>query len=70
MGVAVRVRGEGEGFLLDGGEHIRNGVALEGQATPHPHVQTHPCRPHIHLTSHSCSTSESYQVAKMKEDKF
>ena len=59
MGVAVRVGGKGEGLLLDGSEHVRNGVPLEGQAPPHPHVQTHPCCPNIHLPNRSCTPSES-----------
>ena len=65
MGVAVRVRGKGKGLLLDGVEHVRNGVPLEGQAPPHPHVQTHSCCPNIHLPSHSCTVSESFQVIRM-----
>ena len=53
VGITFRVRREGEGLLLDGSEHVRYGVALEGQTAPHPHKQTHPRRPHIHLSSHA-----------------
>jgi hypothetical protein len=30
IGITFRVRREGERLLLDGGEHVRYGVALEG----------------------------------------
>ena len=30
VGITFRVRREGEGLLLDGSEHVRYGVALEG----------------------------------------
>lgn len=62
VGVAVRVGREGEGLLLDGIEHVRDGVPLEGQAPPDPHVQAHPCRPHIHLISHTLSLLQSQQA--------
>lgn len=61
VGVAGRLVREGERLLPDGREHVRDGVPLERQLAPQPHIQTHSSCPDIHLThvNHCCGACEA-----------